>query len=728
MDRIENLKQKLFAMDDRTIFLERLEILKDCAHKYEGETPGVRFGHTLNELLDNISVVIDPGDLIVGRIHEVVPTVQQEQDFYANQKYWRPDWFQATGGMTISWEKLLKKGLKGIKEEAQKKLALIGDEKQAEDFLTGVVLCCDAIVNFANRYAGVAFNIQSVSGCKNLNLTENRRIELRRIAQVCKRVPEYPPRTFHEAIQAIWFVDLVLHAVVGARDFSLGRFDQHLYPFYEKDIQEGILTKEKAVELLQCLFIKCNELIGLSDYQDSKKRSLCYDSVQYLTIGGQTIDGKDATNSVSFLCLEAGEMKLKQPMLVVRYFNGINQDFWYRACELAKGGGSVSIYNDVVVIDALLNCGFDREDAINYAYRGCCNISMEGKDGSLMMSWHSLPKFLELALNNGNDLVTGEQLGCKTGSDFSRFDELFEAFEEQIKYVIRQERDRYSQHKSTVASSNFGRFSLESCFLLGCVENATDWQYGGTKYSHILQIAGAGIATLADSLAVIKKLVFEDKEILLNELVKILKSDFKNNESLRQKLINHYPKFGNDDDYVDSLATKAVEIFCREVIKQNNNDYLVKFVPKIYSHLFHTSLGKMTGATADGRKMGEPISENQSPSHGADRNGLTASLNSTAKLPFEFNPAGGTTISIHPSALKGEVGIEVLANLIKGYFHNGGMHLHLNIIDKQTLLAAQQHPEKYKTLSVRVTGYSAYFVQLNSNIQSEIIARTEHHR
>ena len=737
MKRIENLKQKLFALDDRAIFLERLEILKDCAHKYAGETPGVRFAHTLGELLDNISVVIDPDDVIVGRIHEVVPTVQQERFFSANQEYWCPEWFRATGGMTISWETLLKKGLKGIKEDAQKKLANIDYAKNQgkKDFLRGVVLCCDAIANFARRYSAVAFNliaqqnvnIQHAPGCENL-----RQIELRHIAEICKRVPEYPPRTFHEAIQAIWFVDLVLHAVVGARDFSLGRLDQHLYPFYARDIQTSGLTRERALELLQYLFIKCNELIGLSDYQDSKKRSLCYDSVQYLTIGGQTTDGEDATNPISFLCLEAGKIKLKQPMLIVRYFDGINKDFWKKTCELARDGGSVSIYNDGVVIPALLNCGIDRQEAINYVYRGCCNISMEGKDGSLMMSWHSLPKFLELALNDATDVAPdlslgkGEQLGCKIGDGFLTFDELFSAFEKQLKNAMRKERERYLQKKTPIAPTSYGRFSLESCFLPGCLENAMDWQYGGTKYSHILQVAGAGIATLADSLTVIKKLVFEEKEMSLTELVDILKADFEGNELLQQKLINRYSKFGNDDDYVDSLAVRAAEVFCREVIGQNSGDYLVKFVPKIYSHLFHISLGKMTGATADGRKKGEPISENQSPTHGADKSGLTASLNSMAKLPFKLSPAGGTTLFIHPSAVKGKLGIDILSNLIEGYFQNGGMHLHINVVDRNTLLDAQQHPEKYRTLSVRVTGYSAYFVQLNSDIQAEIIARTEH--
>lgn len=721
-NRIRILKRKLFEMDERAIFLERLEMLKDCARRYQGEKPGMRFGHTLSQLLSNISVVIDPDDLIVGRIHEVVPTAEQEKDFYASQEYWYPEWFRAMGGMTISWEMLLRVGLRGIKEDAREKLDRVSDlDTNGRDFLTGVIICCNAISDFIDRYAQTASDMAAKP-----ESAPNRQAELRQIAQVCGCISHRPPRSFHEAVQLIWFIDLVLHAVAGARDYALGRLDQHLHPFYAKDIQSGLLTRDRALELLQCLFIKCNELIGLSDYQDSKKRSLCYDSVQYLVIGGQTVEGRDATNAVSFLCLEAGKMKLKQPMLIVRYFHGIDRNFWENACQLARDGGSVSFYNDAVVIDALLNCGIESEDAINYVHRGCCNISMGGKDGSLMMSWYSLPKFLELALNDGVDWVTGERLGCRTGSEFLSFDELFSAFEKQVIHAIKKERKRHSQQKPYNVPAAGGRFSLESCFLDGCLESAKDWQYGGTQYSHILQISGAGIATLADSLAAIRKLVFEEKAMSLSELVSILKADFEGNETLRQRLVSRYPKFGNDDDYVDSLAVMSSEMFCQAVIQQSDDNYLVRFVPKIYSHLFHISLGAMTGATADGRGKGKPLSENQSPTHGADRSGVTAALNSMSKLPFRLTPAGGTTLTIHPSAVEGQSGIRVLSDLIEGYFQNGGMHLHINVLCKETLLDAQQHPERYSTLSVRVTGYSAYFTQLSGEIQAEIIARTEH--
>jgi len=716
MNRIDRLKQKLFAMDDRTIFLERLEILKISAQKYAGETAGMCFGHTLNELLSNISVVIDPDDLIVGRINEIIPTTDQEADFYGSQHYWRPAWFCATGGTTISWETLLKLGLNGIKKKASNRLSQITDNNPEsliqKDFLTGVMLCCDAIITLANRYAQKAEDLAEEICCSEGTDEHNRQrqAELRGIAEVCRRVPVFPPNTFHEAIQAIWFVDIVLHAVAGARDFALGRLDQYLYPFYADDFRKGRITSEKALELLQCLFIKCNELIGLADYQDAKKRSLCYDSVQYLVLGGQTNDGRDATNPLSFLCIEAGKMKLKQPMLVIRYFDDIDKNFFRQACGLARYGGSVSIYNDGTVIPALLNLGVDMEEARGYVYRGCCNPSIAGKDGSLMMSWHNLPKYLALTLFDG--------------SKFQSFAELFEAFVKQMRYALSSEFARY-KHSASKDDQQY-TFSLESCFLEGCIENARDWQVGGTKYAHVMHVACAGIATVADSLAAIKKIVFEDKEMSLSELREILSSNFEGNEPLRQKLINRYPKFGNDDDYVDSLAREVCRIFCEEVVKYNNGNYLVRFWPKIYSHLFNRPMGKNTGATPDGRMKGEPISENQSPAYGADKSGVTACLNSMSKLPFSLAPGGGTNLTIHPSMVAGESGIDVLSHLVEGYFQRGGMHLHINVIDKSTLEDAQRYPEKYSTLSVRVTGYSAYFVQLNKDIQVDIIARTEH--
>jgi len=348
-----------------------------------------------------------------------------------------------------------------------------------------------------------------------------------------------------------------------------------------------------------------------------------------------------------------------------------------------------------------------------------------GKEGSLMERWHSLPKYLELALNNGIDTLTGNQVGPNTGdiADFQSLGDLLEAFRLQLRHVLESER----ANVTFIRPEDHSRcsFTLESVFLDDCIENGREWRLGGTKYWHKSQ-HGCGIATIADSLVVIQKIVFEDKELTLTELRDILNADFEGQEPLRQKLLNRYPKYGNDDDYVDSIAVRVGNIFCDEVLRCNEVPHSITFWPEIYTYHHNKGFGASLSATPDGRKKGENISENQSPSYGMDIKGVTACLNSIAKLPTHRTPGGGTNLKIHPSAVEGEDGLKALSNLLKTYFNEGGQHLQLNILDHKTLKEAQQNPEQYKTLSVRVVGYSAYFVTLSKKVQDDIIERMEH--
>jgi len=724
MNRTHRLKAKLFEMDDRVLFLERMEIIKECAEKYKDYTAGMKFGYTLNELLSNISIVIDEDDLIVGRVPEVLPTEEQERWFEENRRdCFHVPWFQTTGHLTISWERLLNEGLRGIQKRARNHLdRILGEDSVSlskKDFLWGTILCGDAIETYALRYAQKAEDLaQSVE-------SEERKLELLKIAEVCKKIPTYPARTLHEAVQAVWLVDMVLHTVVGSRDFALGRIDQYLYPFYERDVAEGRITPEGAQELIECLYIKCSEIIGYADQANARKRSLCQDSVQYVVLGGQTPDGRDACNPLSNLCVKAGHLNLKQPTIKIRYFQGIHEGFWKEACKLVRAGGSVGIYNDDVEIPAFMSVGVDLKDARNYVHYGCCNANVPGKEGSLMERWHSLPKYLELVINNGVDLITGNQAGPNTGDidQFESIDDLLQAFMLQVRHVLDAER----AHFPPLPPDTFARYSftLESIFLDDCIENGREWRLGGTKYWHKSQ-HGCGIATIADSLAAIQKLVFESKELSLAELRDILNANFEGHEPLRQKLLNRCPKYGNDDDYVDAIACKVANIFCDEVVRCNEVPHSVRFWPEIYTYHHNKGFGANLGATPDGRKRGENISENQSPSYGIDLKGVTASLNSIARLPVYRTPGGGTNLKLHPSAVKGEEGLAALSNLLKTYFNEGGQHLQLNIIDSSTLKDAQQHPDKYKMLSVRVVGYSAYFVTLSKKVQDDIIERTEH--
>jgi formate C-acetyltransferase len=385
----------------------------------------------------------------------------------------------------------------------------------------------------------------------------------------------------------------------------------------------------------------------------------------------------------------------------------------------------VGVYNDDVVIPAFESVGVETPDARDYVHYGCCNANVPGKEGSLMERWHNLPKFLELALNDGRDPLIGEQVGPRSGSveQLASLDDLLCALWVQMRHALEAERAAFPP----LTDANRARcsFTLESIFLEDCVENGREWRLGGTKYWHKSQ-HGVGIATVANSLAAINEVVFESGDLSLAELRDILNADFEGHEPLRQRLLNRCRKYGNDDDAVDALAARVAEMFCDEVVRCNEAPHDIRFWPEVYSYHNNRRLGSQLGATADGRKRGESISENQSPSYGSDVRGVTACLRSIARLPTHRTPGGGTNLKLHPSAVRGEDGLEALSGLLKTYFHLGGQHLQLNILDSEVLKRAQRHPEEYKTLSVRVVGYSAYFVTLTREAQDDIIRRTEY--
>lgn len=724
MDRTQRLRSRLFEMDDRAVFLDRMQILKECAGAFAEQTAGMRFGSTLTELLSRIPVVIEDDDLIVGRIAEVVPTPEQERWLEEDGKgFFYVDWFQSAGHLTVSWERLLAEGLCGIRDRARAHLERLGagngEAASRRDFLQGAVLCCDALEAFATRYAEHALALAAEAA------SPARRAELLEIARVLRHVPAHPARTLHEAIQSVWLIDMVLHVVVGARDFALGRIDQYLYPYYESDLARGRITAASAQELVECLYVKCSEIIGYADQANARKRSLCQDSVQYVVLGGQRPDGTSAVNPLSFVCLRAGHLKLKQPTLKVRYHHGIDAAFWTETCRLVQAGGSVGVYNDDVVVPAFESVGVDLEDARNYVHYGCCNANVPGKEGSLMERWHSLPKYLELALNDGLDPATGLRVGPATGAaeDLDTMEALLLALRLQIRAALTEERAGYPP--LTAEDQRRCSFTLESVFLEDCIETGREWRLGGTRYWHKSQ-HGSGIATAADSLAAIRALVYEQRDMDLAHLRDILNRDFAGDELLRQRLRTRCPKFGNDDPRADDLAAEVATLFCDEVVRCNEAPHSVRFWPEIYSYHNNRWMGSQLGATADGRKRGESISENQSPSPGADLSGATACLRSLARLPFRRTPGGGTNLRLHPSGISGERGLQALADLIQTYFDLGGQHLQVNIVAAETLREALRDPDHYRDLSVRVVGYSAYFVTLAPDVQEDVIRRTEH--
>ena len=402
--RIARMKECLFAVDDRTVFWERVLALYQIHQKSGHERPTRLYALAMREVAETMSVVIQEDDLIVGQPKEVLLSPEEEARFAGDfAEYFKPRWFSTRGHLTPAWDMILERGLLGVQREAEERLAGLSpgepDAAERREFWEAIVICCQAVVALSTRYAEAAAHLAQVAA------DPVRRAELERIATVCRRVPGLPARSFHEAVQSVWFLDFVLHAICGARDYSVGRLDQVLLPFYRQSLASGALTREGALELLQSMFIKMNAFIGIHDhYTTPIKRSLCKDSVQYLVVGGQTPDGQDATNELSSLCLEAVDaLRLKEPNLTVRYHPGIDPAFWDRVCDAVRRGASIGIYSDEAVIASLLNLGISQEDARGYVHYGCCNPHLPGWEPQLREYQHSLPKCLELALNNGRD-------------------------------------------------------------------------------------------------------------------------------------------------------------------------------------------------------------------------------------------------------------------------------------------------------------------------------------
>ncbi len=741
-ERIGRMKARLFDVDDRTVFWERVLALRRVHQTHGRERPTRLYALALQEITATMSVVIREDDLVVGEPQEILLSPEEEALFaaYAGD-YFQPPWFATRGHVTPAWDVLLERGLLDIKREAMEHSAALApdaaDALQRREFWEAIAVCCQAVVDLSVRYAETATRLAAATG------DAGRRAELEQISAVCRRVPGLPARTFHEALQSVWFVDFILHAVCGARDYSAGRLDQYLLPFYRQDIRGGVITREDALELLQCVFVKMNAFIGIHDhYTTPMKRSPCKDSVQYVVVGGQTADGRDATSELSFLCLEAvDQLRLKEPNLTVRYHTGMDRAFWEGVCDAVRRGASIGIYNDDVVIASLRNLGFSLADARRYVHYGCCNPHLPGWEPQLREYQHSLVKCLELALNNGRDpyparptrlenelrdhgpayAVDETFTGPPTGEleDLKTFAHFMHAVKAQIAHEVARAVDvkrRYYEEDYLAHRP----FCFESALIHDCVARGRDANHGGARYVHHNDYAG-GLATVADSLAVIKKAVFEEGWLTLGELRDALAANFTGRDILRQRLLHRYPKFGNDDDEVDAIAAEIAECFCGEVLK-HRDPVVGACWPGIYTYHRFKGIGHVAGATPDGRLAGEPTSENQGPAPGRDRSGPTATLRSLAKLPLHLTPSGGQTLTLHPTLFAGPDGTTHLSDLVETYFSLGGQHLQINVVTTETLRAAQREPEQYRGLVVRVTGYSAYFVTLDRQTQDLLIA------
>jgi trans-4-hydroxy-L-proline dehydratase len=632
---------------------------------------------------------------------------------------------QRAPGHTALDGKIYRKGMLDFKKDIEdhlNSLNYITDPEATDkaEQLNAMSISCDAIIIFANRHAELA---------EELAKTEkdpSRAQELSKIAEVCRWVPSNAPRTLWEAIQMYWFVHLgTITELNGWDAMNPGHFDQHLTPFYEKEISDGTLLREEAKELISCMFIKVNNHTAPPKVGITAKESGTYNDFTNINIGGLKSDGSDGVSEVSYIMLEViEELHLLQPGNSVHISTKTPDRFMDAACRVIRQGhGYPSVFNPDIYIMEMIGMGKTIKDAREGGCSGCIEVGAFGKEAYILTGYLNVPKILEVTLNNGKDPVTGNLVGIATGDprDFLSYQELYNAFISQLNYVV-----DLKIKVSNYIDKMFAKYApapFLSVVIDDCITKGKDYYNGGPRYN-TNYIQCTGLATVTDSLSVLKKHVFEEKRFTMDRILNAVAANFEGEEMLRQIIINRTPFFGNDEEYADNLAVQVYNDLLKAIDGKPN----VKgesFHLNMLSTTCHIYFGKVLGATPNGRLAGKSISDGTSPSHGCDVNGPSAVVKSLTKLDQTLS--GGTLLNLRflPSLLKRDEDIRKLGQLIRSYFTLGGHHVQFNIVDTATLLAAQKNPEDYKDLLVRMAGYSDYFNDMNADLQQEVIDRTE---
>ncbi len=636
--------------------------------------------------------------------------------------------------LAVNYERILKDGLRGYEKRVKEyKASLDLTDPESIDkycFYNAVLIVLEAVRNFANRYSVLAKDLAE----KELN--QKRKIELLEISRICSKVPYEPAETFKEAVQSVWFIQLILQIESNGHSLSYGRFDQYMYPYYDRDIKNGTIKESEALELLTCLWIKTLTInkVRSQAHTLSSAGSPMYQNV---TIAGQTTDKKDAVNDLSFLVLKSvAQTRLTQPNLTVRYHKNINKHFLDECVEVMRlGFGMPALNNDEIIIPSFMDWQVKEEDAYNYSAIGCVETAVPGKWGYRCtgMSYINFPRMLLCTMNNGVDLTSNKRFTKGYGyfTEMGSYEELLKAWDKTIREIT-----RYSVIVENVidkASERDVPDILCSALTDDCIARGKTIKEGGAVYDFIsgLQV---GIANMADCLAAIKKLVYEEKKITKQELWDAILDDFSSpeNKKIQEMLIREAPKYGNDDDYVDQLIVEAYDSYIEEIEKYPNTRYNRGPIGGIRyagtsSISANVGQGMSTMATPDGRNAFEPLAEGCSPAHNSDKNGPTAVFKSVSKLRTN-KITGGVLLNqkMTPQMLSTEENRQKLELLIKTFFNRlHGYHVQYNIVSKETLIDAQKHPEKHKDLIVRVAGYSAFFNVLSKKTQDDIIGRTE---
>lgn len=623
--------------------------------------------------------------------------------------------------------KVLKVGFKGIKDEIRQRLGKL-DETRAGDqemrsFYKALLITSDAIISFAHRFAEEAKRLAAQE------INKDRRTELDKITRACAWVPENPARDFWEAAQGAWFLQLCVQIETNGNAVSPGRLDQYLYPYYKEDLEKGELTMVEAQELLDCFWLKLNEIIKVWDREATHVHP-GFPMTQNLTIGGQTPDGLDATNELSHLMLNSHEhIRLQNPQFTVRIWRNTPDDFLMRVVETVRlGTGMPAMFGDETCIAAIIRTtGMPLDRARDFRIVGCNELAPRGLQGRANGAYFNVARVVDLALNDGVDRLTGERIGPPTGepSQFGKFDSVLDSVKKQMAYFIRL--NVINNLVIDMAQREITPHVFLSSITEGCIEKGRDITWGGSLYG-VTPIQGVGMATAADSLAAVKKLVFDQKKLTMSELKKAQDSNYEGprGEEIR-KMVLRAPKFGNDDDDADTVARKLYDIFFDEVESHRDIDSR-PYTPMILTLGVTVPHGWKTGATADGRGATTPVSDSMSPTNGADRNGPTAVLKSASKIDMVRMMQGGIlNLKFSKAALEGDRALRKFAHLVRTYLVDlKGIELQANVIDAMTLRDAQKHPENHPDLIIRIAGYSARFVELAREMQDDIIARTEH--
>lgn len=680
--------------------------------------------------------------------------------------------YNGIGHVTVQYEKVLAIGFDGIRAQAEKMLSQcsVGDADYAtrSSYLQAVIISCKAVVHYAHRYAALARDM--ASNCSD----SVRKKELLQIAENCEHVPAKGARSFYEACQSFWFVQQLLQLESSGHSISPGRFDQYMYPYYEADLKAGDITREFAQELIDCVWVKLNDLNKCRDAA-SAEGFAGYSLFQNLIVGGQDENGLDVTNDLSFLCIRASRhVFLPQPSLSIRVWNGSPHDLLIAAAELTRTGiGLPAYYNDEVIIPSLMSRGLSLEDARTYNIIGCVEPQKAGKT----QGWHDAAFFnmcrpLEMVFSSGKD--KGEQIGpaTKPVEEMKTFDEFFDAYKQQMNWFISLLVN--ADNAIDVAHAMRCPLPFLSCMVDDCMKRGKTLEEGGAVYN-FTGPQGFGIANVADSLYAIKTLVFDEHKLTLGQYKKALAMNYgkgfdattvsEMTKSIAEKLekengssptqeqltgivrglleikipekdkkfynqllqwIDEIPKYGNDVPEVDFFAREAAYTYTRPLLKYRNPRG-GQYQAGLYPVSANVPLGAQTGATPDGRLAHMPVADGVSPTAGRDLNGPTAAANSVSRLDHGI-ASNGTLFNqkFHPSALSGREGLEKFVAFIRSYFDQKGSHMQFNVVSRETLLDAQKHPEKYKHLVVRVAGYSALFTSLSRSLQDDIIRRTEH--